>query len=330
MPGRDRTDEFLATIKSRREKPQWIQQQSRNVNSTSAAHSQNIHKLAFDPEYREFMKVSQQCSHRIEESCEKLQQLTQLAKQKTIFDDGQLNQLITEIRADISDSKKQLDNLQTRFRPKQKHSESIMSTLQQRLVNVTSDFKSALETRSRSVQKQAARQELFARPAGSSGKLTTSSSTSHMSDPSTSGYMSQNGFTDHSSNTNGFDNGSVSLNIGGPGPSQSVQPYAPQMQAQLLVEDQSDLAERADKMHLIESTIVELGTVFNQLASMVQTQGETITRIDMNISETTDNVEAAHDALLRYFASINSNRWLMLKVFGVLFFFFVLFVMFAA
>lgn len=286
----DRTNEFFATIKSRREKPQYLQRGRIRFESEPLQYTGKAVDLAVDRRYRDFMKISQECSHRIGNSCEKLQQLTKLARQRTIFDDGQLNLLIAEIRADISESKRQLDELQSRSVSKQQHSENIVSTLQQRLANVTSDFKSALEIRSRSVQEQSERLERYTRP----DAITL---------PSTSG---------------GYDSSVVD----------SYQPM--QHQQTLLQEDQIDVSERADKMHLIESTIVELGTVFNQLAHMVQTQGETITRIDMNISETTDNVEAAHDALLRYFASINSNRWLMLKVFGILFLFFILFVVFAA
>lgn len=102
-----------------------------------------------------------------------------------------------------------------------------------------------------------------------------------------------------------------------------------QSQQQLLIyEDQSTdyLEERASTMQSIESTIVELGTIFNQLAQMVQQQEEMITRIDANVADTALNVEAAHQSLLQYFASVTNNRWLILKVFGILFFFFILFV----
>lgn len=101
---------------------------------------------------------------------------------------------------------------------------------------------------------------------------------------------------------------------------------------QLLTMDQSNqyIEERASTMQSIESTIVELGTIFNQLATMVQQQEEIITRIDSNVTDTVMNVEAAHESLLRYFASVSNNRWLILKVFGVLFFFFIIFVLFAA
>lgn len=329
MTGRDRTTEFVAAINSRREKPQWIQQR-RVLNGNSEASRNSRNKLAIDQQYREFMKISQECSHKIGYSCEKLQQLTQLARQRTVFDDGQLNRLISEIRADIKESKNQLDYLQSRYQPKQKHSENIVTTLQQRLANVTNDFKSALEIRSRSVQEQSERLERYTRPSKpqktSTNRPIPSTSTARDIYNTPSSSSSSNGANVLLDLTNN-EPPTHEYNQMNRGPVQ----YQMQIQQQqtLLLDDQIDLSERADKMHLIESTIVELGTVFNQLAQMVQTQGETITRIDMNISETTDNVEAAHDALLRYFATINSNRWLMLKVFGILFFFFVLFVIFA-
>jgi syntaxin 5 len=313
MRGRDRTAEFIATINSKRGKPQWIQQRQ-GANGTTTGYQQTPNKLAIDPQYRELMRVSQRCSHKIRDSIEKLERFTHLAKKRTVFDDGELNRLIKEIRNDISETKKQLDDLRSKCEPRQKHTENIVAILNRKLANVTSNFKSTLEMRSRSVQQQTARHELFAGPV-----------------PSTSSSYQPNG--------------PVVLDMGAgrhlPQDPFHETPYPPHQQLQqqqqqqhqqqsLVLDDRLDLTERADKMQIIESTIVELGTVFNQLATLVQDQGETITRIDMNISETTANVEAAHDALLRYFTSINSNRWLILKVFGVLFFFFIVFVVFAS
>ena len=51
-------------------------------------------------------------------------------------------------------------------------------------------------------------------------------------------------------------------------------------------------------------------------------------RIDANVEDTSMNVEAAHSEILKYFQSVSSNRWLMVKVFGVLITFFIVFVMF--
>ncbi len=41
--------------------------------------------------------------------------------------------------------------------------------------------------------------------------------------------------------------------------------------------------ERAQAMEAVERTITELGTVFQQLAEMIQSQGEKVERIDTNV-----------------------------------------------
>ena len=51
---------------------------------------------------------------------------------------------------------------------------------------------------------------------------------------------------------------------------------------------------------------------------MVAEQRETVQRIDADTVDIASNVGGAQRELLKYYASISSNRWLMLKVFGVL------------
>ncbi len=51
---------------------------------------------------------------------------------------------------------------------------------------------------------------------------------------------------------------------------------------------------------------------------MVAEQRETVQRIDADTVDIASNVSGAQRELLKYYASISSNRWLMLKVFGVL------------
>ena len=51
---------------------------------------------------------------------------------------------------------------------------------------------------------------------------------------------------------------------------------------------------------------------------MVTEQRETVQRIDANTHDIASNVRGAQRELLKYYASISSNQWLMLKVFGVL------------
>lgn len=80
----------------------------------------------------------------------------------------------------------------------------------------------------------------------------------------------------------------------------------------------SYIQSRSTAIESIESTIGELGQIFTQLAHMVAEQRETVQRIDADTIDIASNVSGAQRELLKYYASISSNRWLMLKVFGVL------------
>ena len=89
---------------------------------------------------------------------------------------------------------------------------------------------------------------------------------------------------------------------------------------------ESYLRDRANAMQTVEQTIVELGGIFKQLATMIKEQEEQIQRIDSNVDDVELNVNEAHSELLQYFQSVPSNRWLMIKIFIVLIVFFVIFV----
>lgn len=103
-------------------------------------------------------------------------------------------------------------------------------------------------------------------------------------------------------------------------------------QQQLMLYDESDnyVQQRAETMQNIESTIVELGGIFQQLAHMVKEQDEMVERIDTNVQDAELNIEAAHSEILKYFQTVTKNRWLMIKIFGVLIFFFIFFIIFMA
>lgn len=102
-----------------------------------------------------------------------------------------------------------------------------------------------------------------------------------------------------------------------------------QSQQMLLMHEQDNryLQERNSAVETIESTINEVGGLFQQLATMVQEQGEVIQRIDDNVEDVSLNIGGAHRELLKYYNSISSNRWLMLKIFGILIIFFLLWVL---
>jgi len=98
-------------------------------------------------------------------------------------------------------------------------------------------------------------------------------------------------------------------------------------QMQLVEQQDNYIQSRSTAIESIESTIAELGQIFSQLATMVAEQRETVQRIDADTLDIASNVSGAQRELLKYYASISSNRWLMLKVFGVLIVFFLVFIL---
>lgn len=90
------------------------------------------------------------------------------------------------------------------------------------------------------------------------------------------------------------------------------------------------MSERHTAIETIETTIAELGQIFQQLAHMVAGQGETIQRIDENVEDALIHVEKGQDQLMKYWNSVSSNRWLMAKIFSILIVFIFIFSIFFA
>ncbi|KAI1301833.1 Syntaxin-5 [Halotydeus destructor] len=304
---KDRTQEFFGAIQSL-QGPQYINEMRMRKTVQPTSHLQPYYLS-----YSEFMKKSKQVANDLYRTYSKLEELNRLAKKTTIFDweetSKDLNRLVQIIKGDINSLNRQIEELrktqnnglQRSSNNIESHSKTVVLSLQQQLATMSSSFKNTLELRSQNTQQQKARREQFVNPE-----------------------VRQSAVPKKQATVIDFGEGSSSS---------MVQRRPQQQQQQLLVyEDQSTqfIQERADAMQSIESTIVELGTIFNQLATMVQQQDEMITRIDSNVNDTSLNVEAAHQSLLQYFQSVSNNRWLMFKVFGVLFVFFIVFVMFAA
>uniref|UniRef100_A0A8C6UC74 Syntaxin-5 n=1 Tax=Neogobius melanostomus TaxID=47308 RepID=A0A8C6UC74_9GOBI len=232
----------------------------------------------------------------------KLEKLTILAKRKSLFDDKavEIEELTYIIKQDINSLNKQIAQLQDLVRSRgapggrhiQTHSNTIVVSLQSKLASMSNDFKSVLEVRTENLKQQRSRREQFSQPPVSSSPMMANnfSESTLMSAPLLIQYFHKG----------------------------------------LILDTDSYIQSRADTMQNIESTIVELGSIFQQLAHMVKEQEETIQRIDANVEDTQLNVEAAHTEILKYFQSVSSNRWLMIKIFLVLIIFFIIFVVFFA
>jgi len=97
-----------------------------------------------------------------------------------------------------------------------------------------------------------------------------------------------------------------------------------------LIPDQNYLRERADAMSTVETNIVELGTIFNKLAVMVNEHREVVQRLEDNVNDANRNINLSMDTLADTLASLRTNKALAGKVFGVIVVFIILFVTFFA
>lgn len=309
MTCRDRTGEFMSTVKN---------MQGRMMNGYVP--SRKVRRMKDIQEFSGFMQIAKQIGKDINSTFMKLEKLTLLAKKKTLFDDKpvEIQELTYIIKQDISSLNKQIAQLQEIAKARnyqqgkhiQSHSNSVVVSLQSKLASMSNDFKQVLEVRTENLKHQKSRREHFTQ-----GTVSSSLPVSAVSGHTGSVLLSD----DHHAS-----GGDFTINM------DHIDRNQYQHQLQLIDEQDSYIQNRADTMQNIEATIVELGTIFQQLAHMVKEQEEMVQRIDANVEDAQLNVEAAHSEILKYFQSVTSNRWLMIKVFAVLIVFFIVFVVFVA
>uniref|UniRef100_V5IA44 Syntaxin n=1 Tax=Anoplophora glabripennis TaxID=217634 RepID=V5IA44_ANOGL len=306
MTARDRTSEFINTIQTL---------QGRSIARAIAAKDPKSSRVI--QSHSQFMLVAKSIGKNIACTYVKLEKLTLLAKRKSLFDDrtSEIQELTYIIKGDLSSLNQQIAQLQdiskrqrqnSHGKHLQSHSSSVVLASQSRLATMSADFKQILEVRTENLRHQKSRREQF----------------------------SQGGLPPPpvSSNAQGSlllqDEDQVSINLES---TALIPKQQSQIQASLMYDETDNyLQSRAETMQNIESTIVELGGIFQQLAHMVKEQEEMVERIDTNVQDAEMNIEAAHAQIVKYFRTISSNRWLMIKIFGVLIFFFIFFVVFLA
>lgn len=311
MASRDRTAEFASAIRAA---------QARNI--SRAVNIKDPRKATQLQSYSEFMMIAKHIGKNIASTYSKLEKLTLLAKRKSLFDDrpAEIQELTYIIKGDLNSLNQQIARLQDISKSQRKttnakhllsHSSNMVIALQAKLANMSTDFKQILEVRTENLKHQKSRRDQFSQGTVAAG----------LPPPSMRG------------NAQGSllltEQDQVSIDLGA---SASTPLLASNSQTQMMLYDESDqyVQERAETMQNIESTIVELGGIFQQLAHMVKEQEEMVERIDTNVQDAELNIEAAHSEILKYFQSVSKNRWLMIKIFGVLIFFFIFFIVFMA
>ncbi|KAG5421740.1 sed5 [Candida metapsilosis] len=283
---------------------------------------------------------------------ELLSKLALLAKRKPIFDDKpiEIGELTYVIKQDIFKIETSIQNLQKYMKGESsitidsqtsQFSKNVLTLLNSKMKNVSGEFKNVLEIRQKNEIMNKNRQENFLSSVANTRSLNSASPLNverHASANNSLSNLNENPFLLGSNNSNNNNNNNNNkLSDADP---EIMSPYDngqflslpdQQQQQMLLMEEQNSgqqyLQSRNRAVESIESTINEVGNLFQQLATMVSEQGEQIQRIDANVEDINLNISGAQRELLKYYAHITSNRWLFLKIFGVLIIFFFLWVL---
>lgn len=261
-------------------------------------------------ERNEFSRIAAQIKQDIGSTADKLDQLTKLAKKRTLFDDPTLEiaDLTNIINQDIKNINNQIAMLQQhqqasgygrKNKQVENHADTVVKSLQGKLQKTTKGFTQVLELRTETLKKQQQERETFTGVASPNYNRRTAESP-----------LYRPTFTPESSHSSS--SGEVAI----------------AMPTQMLLTQDRYLQSRSDAVAQIEKTIGELQGIFRQLASLVAEQHEQIERIDRDMELTLKNTEGAQAQLLKYLEKISSNRWLAIKVFLVLIFFMIIFIVF--
>ncbi|GAA5842006.1 hypothetical protein JCM9279_002755 [Rhodotorula babjevae] len=287
----------------------------------------------------EFARMAAKIGKDIQGTTGKLEKLAQLAKRKTLFDDRpvEISELTYIIKQDIAALNQQiaqlqaftLSNLNAGGKQVSEHNKNVVTMLQTKLADTTIGFKDVLEIRTQNMKASRDRTEQFTYTGGSNARNAPPSDSPLYRPPSALGGSSILDSQGKGKGKAPANSDFLALDLGGPTDNQLNNVEGGYMQQELAQQQGDDqyLSSRSTAIETIESTVAELGQIFSQLAHMVAVQGEQVTRIDADTEDIATNVTGAQTELLRYYASVSSNRWLMIKVFGVLILFFLIFVL---
>ncbi|KAK8543260.1 hypothetical protein V6N13_136211 [Hibiscus sabdariffa] len=330
---RDRTQEFLSVA----ERLKKSITSGSNQNGPSSSSSRPEDKRSVAAHQSEFNRRASKVGLGIHQTSQKLSKLAKLAKRTSVFDDPtmEIQELTAVIKQDITALNSAVVDLQLFCNSRTEggvssdtssHSTTVVDDLKNRLMSTTKEFKDVLTMRTENLKVHENRRQLFSSTASKDSPNPFVRQRPLASAKSAAGALN---------NLPQWANGSASSSQLFPrkqmdGESQPLLQQHQQQQQQMVPLQDSYMQSRVEALQNVESTIHELGTIFNQLATLVSQQGEIAIRIDENMDDTLANVEGAQGALLKYLNSISSNRWLMIKIFFVLILFLMFFLFFVA
>ncbi|KAF9152310.1 cis-Golgi t-SNARE syntaxin [Mortierella sp. AD011] len=314
----DRSSEFFSTVETMRSRAQPHLPSDKRRLLSPLEQQQQQHAAGHGPNRQrsELALVASMINKDLQANSLKLQKLAKLAKRKTLFDDRpvEITELIYIIKQDIAKVNKHIGQLQLQVKEQSakassnskqamEHNSHVVVMLQSRLAAQTSTFKDVLELRTENMKASKDRREQFMFSTQQQASTLASDSPLYNFDrrPTSSANPPRD---------------ILSLDISSP--SQVLQQQQQQEQVQLVDANNEYLQSRSTAVESIESTLQELGGIFQQLAQMVSEQRDMVQRIDANTDDIEANVTGAQTELLKYYSYVSSNRWLMVKVFAVL------------
>mmetsp|Transcript_19614 Transcript_19614/g.52925 ORF Transcript_19614/g.52925 Transcript_19614/m.52925 type:complete len:316 (-) Transcript_19614:394-1341(-) len=276
----------------------------------------------------EFTRMTARIGGEIYGTTQKLEKLAQLAQSKSLFDDPtvEINELTMIIKQDLSSLNAQLREVQEAMRlyrnggakrQQETHTQHIVEALKLQLGTAAKGFQDVLHTRSENIKVQMHRQKQFdgsriqhtTTPAGARPAQQASGPPAPLfTPPRLPGADEDDQAVD------------TVIDIGAMASSQE--------QVQALMPS-SYLESRANAVESVQSTIVELGNIFQQLQSVVAEQQLMVERIDAETSDTVSTVDSTQRQLMRMYQNMSGNR-LAMKVLAMLVFFMMLYGLFVA
>lgn len=333
---RDRTQEFQGVAERLKKSFSSSAQNGPSSSNTSRSDDQK----AAIAKQSEFNKRASKIGFAIHQTSQKLSKLAKLAKRTSVFDDPtmEIQELTAVIKQDITALNSAVVDLQLHCNSRNEyenvssdtssHSTTVVDDLKNRLMSTTKEFKEVLTMRTENLKVHENRRQLFSATAS---KDSANPFVRQRPLSARSAASSSTAAPPPWANNDTASSSQLFPRKQADGESQPLlQQQHQQQQQQMVPLQDSYMQSRAEALQNVESTIHELGGIFNQLATLVSQQGEVAIRIDENMDDTLANVEGAQGALLKYLNSISSNRWLMIKIFFVLIFFLMVFLFFVA
>lgn len=314
---------------------------------------------------REFHETAGGISRDIAETSALLQQLASLVRRHDSQDDnGTMNRLVVRIKQNIESLNGRLDMASRQSKSSLPHKQASQQTdnlvkgLHSEFAQTATGFKDILQERTDAMnRKDQQKQEVYGRD-DDDGEVPAIPDLDLMSSPMFQENTGSMGLDltsslKESSTTNGssplprphglhgdIGNGGGSsmrhrLNASSNyynNESQAMTPYELQQMeeaqglTQQLIPETDYFQSRADAMETVEANMVELGTIFNKLAVMVNEHADMVQRVEDNVEEANMNVNLSLATLTDTLMSLKTNKKLALRIGAIMTLFIIFFI----